>query len=199
MANADAAFGLRPVRYRSGKAYTGGGQEAYAFDTSAALAIGDPVVMSGAGEAATGLPVFKLSAAAGPIDGVIVGMLSDAGSTVLTRDNARVIPASASTGAFVLVETDPDVIYEIQEDSGGGAIAADSVGLHANLAIAAPDAVNGLSKVELDSSTAAADATGGLALKIVSLQRAEDNALGANAIWEVVINKTAWRGAGTSR
>lgn len=199
MANDDASFGLRPVRYRSGKAYTGGGQKAYAYDTSTALAVGDPVELLGEGEAATGVPVFKRAAAAGPIDGVIVGYLSDAGSDVLTRDVARAIPADTSSGSFVLVETDPDVIYEVQEDSVGENIVVSEVGLHASLTSVAPDTVNGISNVELDSDTAAADTTGALAVKIVGLAQKPSNELGANAIWEVLINTSTWRTSGVSR
>lgn len=201
MANADAAFGLRPVRYRSGKAYTGGGQKAFCWDTSTALAVGDPVVLSGTGNTATGVPEYKRAAAAGPIDGVITGFLSDVGSDVLTRDFPRVVPAvaTAAGGVFCLVENDPEILYEIQEDSVGNSIDVTEIGLHANVNQAAPDSVNGISGVELDSSSAAADTTGGLAVKIVGLAQAPDNALGTNAIWEVVVNTSTWRGFGPSR
>lgn len=195
MANADAAFGLRPVRSRGTPAYTGGGIKGYAFDTSTALAIGDPVVFSGTGEAATGVPTFQRAAAVGPIDGVIVGMLSDPGDDVLTRDNPRVIAADTASGAFVLVETNPDVIYHVQEDSVGVTLAVTNIGQHIALTQSAPDAVNGVSSVELDSSTAG-NTTTGLAVKIVGLAELVDNSIGANAIWEVTINATNWRGAG---
>lgn len=200
MANVDAAFGLRPVRYRSGKAYTGGGQKAYATDTSTALAIGDPVLHSGTATAAEGIAIYQRAAAAGPIDGVIVGFLSDQNSDVLTRDNARVIPADTSgVGAFVIVETDPDVIYECQEDSDGENIIVSEVGLNANLTQVAPDSVNGLSNVEIDSSTAAADTSGALAVKVVGLAQKPSNELGTNAVWEVLVNTSTWRPSGVTR
>lgn len=201
MANADAAFGLRPVRYRSGHAYTGAAQKAYALDASNALAIGDPVESVGMAEASTGVPTVQRSTASGNIDGVIVGFLSDAGSDTLTRDFPRALPASASDGAFVMIETDPNVVYEIQEDSDGGSIQAASQGLHASLALATPDSVNGISQVEIDSSTVASDTTTPptLPLKLVSLAQRPDNELGTNAIWEVMITKSTFGFSGTSR
>lgn len=198
MANVNAPSGLMPVRYRSGKAYTAGGQEAFAFDATDALAVGDPVVFFG--DATTdGVPHVSRSSVGGKIDGIIVGMLSDPGTDILTRDNPRIIPASAASGgAFVLIESDPDLFYEIQEDSDGGFIPAASVGLHADLIFAAPDAVNGRSKVQIDSSTVLADLDGTLQVKIVALVKRANNEIGTNAKWLVTINKTSWRSFGSS-
>lgn len=204
MANADAAFGLRPVRYLDGSPYNAAaGIKGLAFDTTSALAIGDPVVLSGTA-GADGVPQFKRAAAAGPIDGVIIGFASSAGEdeNVILRDSSRTIAAGSSTadGAFVLIAVaDGNLLFEVQEDSVGENVAAAEVGLHANLIYAAPDATNGISKVELDSNTAAADTTAGLAVKIVALAERANNEIGTNAKWLVTNVKSTWGTSGPSR
>jgi len=203
MANADAAFGLRPVRYLDGRPYNGASVKAFAFDTSTPLAIGDPLVLSGTA-GANGIPQFKRAAAAGPIDAVVVGLASSKGEdeNVILRDASRVIPAttSADDGAFVhVVPATADLLFEVQEDSDSENVAIAEVGLHANLIYTAPDTVNGISKVELDSNTAATDTTAGLAVKIFGLVENEDNDVGTNANWLVSNVKSTWGTAGSSR
>lgn len=85
----------------------------------------------------------------------------------------------------VFVSTDANILYEIQEDSDGGALTADNVGQNAELLVQAGSA-QGISGTELDSSTAAT--TAGHDLKIMRLVRREDNAIGENAKWLVKIN-----------
>lgn len=202
MANSDAPFGLRPVRFLSGAPYNAAASvKGYAFDTSTALAIGDPVVLQGTSNT-DGIPQYKRAAAAGPIDGVIVGLYSDVGEDdwVVLRDNNRTIPADTTSGAYVAVAVPaPDLLFEVQEDSVGENVVAAEVGLHANLVFAAPSAVNGISQVELDSSTAAADTTNGLAVKIQSLVERPDNATGANAKWYVTVVNSTYAKSGPSR
>lgn len=201
MANADAAFGMRAVRHLDGSPYCGGGAfTGYAFDTSTALSIGDPIELTGLAES-DGIPQVKRSAAGSPIDGVIEGFLSDVGQAkgVVLRDNNRTIPADTSSGAYVLVSPANNVVFEIQEDSVVNAVELSEVGLHANIIVAAPDAINGISKVELDSTSAASDTTGGLQLQILALKQSEDNEVGNNAVWEVTVSKTFSRSFGSSR
>jgi hypothetical protein len=77
-----------------------------------------------------------------------------------------------------------DLIFEVQEDSVGGALAAANVGQNASL-IAGNN--NGfLSGWMLDSSTAAATNT--LQVQLLGLARRIDNAFGTNAKWLVRIN-----------
>jgi len=203
MANPSVFGGLRPVRFLSGAPYNAaGGLRGRAFDATFALAVGDPVEAAGDSDA-DGTPHFKRAVAAGPIDGVIAGFLATPGQklNVHLRDGPRTIAATAtaSEGGLVLVATDPDLVFEIMEDAVGGALTSTASFLHADLALAAPDSVNGISKVQLDSSTAGADTTGTKAVKILALVTAPDNAFGANAKWEVTINKTAYRSFGSSR
>lgn len=204
MANSDAAFGLRPVKYLDGSPYNAAaGVKGLAWDTSTALAIGDPVVLSGTANA-EGFPEYKRAAAVGPIDGVITGILSGVGldENVILRDQARTIVATSSNAGASYVQiavASANLLFEIQEDSVGNAVEIAEVGLHANIDQAAPDSVNGISKVELDSSSAAADTTGGLAVKIHSLVERTDNAVGTNAKWYVTSVKSTNHSFASSR
>ena len=85
IANVDAPFGLRPVRYASsGKPYTGGFNLYFATGSTGAIYIGDPVIATGTanttevqGHAIGTLPSCSVAADGDgdPITGVCVGVL----------------------------------------------------------------------------------------------------------------------------
>jgi hypothetical protein len=85
---------------------------------------------------------------------------------------------------YCLVVDDPDVIFEIQEDNVGNDIAATMVGLSTDIAVGAGDTATGKSGMELDSSDTA---TAAGQCKILGLSNKEDNALGTDAKWDVLI------------
>lgn len=187
MANADNAFGLKPVRYSSGRAYTGAARKYYK-SASVILGIGDPVVLSGTAEAVTGIPeVTRAAAASGTITGVIVGF--DVRPNALSQNHM----AAADTG-YVFVCDDPDVVFEIQEDSVGSNLAVTDVGEFCDLAtVGNASTSTGRSSVELDSSNAGT----GDQLRIMGLAQRDDNAIGANAVWEVMINEHTYKAVST--
>jgi len=76
----------------------------------------------------------------------------------------------ASTAMTILVDTDPNTIYEIQEDSVGGSVALADGTKNASLILGTVDVVTGNSKTMLDSSTAAANAALDLLLLRPSLK-----------------------------
>lgn len=79
MANVDAAFGLRPVRYLSGAPYNGACNKYYipSTDTNTAVYIGSVVKLTG-GADADGIPVVTGNVSAtNPIVGVVVGVVPD--------------------------------------------------------------------------------------------------------------------------
>lgn len=158
MANPNSAFGLRPVQDRSGRSYNGSAR-AYIVPASdgTALYMGDPVQL--AGSSSGGVPTITRATAAGGsyILGVVVGFEIDAN----IRTNGY---RAASTLATVMVCDDPEILFEIQEDSVGGDIAAASVGLNVDLISGSGSAVTRKSGFMADSSTAATTAT--LQLKI---------------------------------
>ena len=190
MANSDTPKGLVPVRHKNGQPYNGAYNVYYVPSTYAtALYIGDPVVITGTsntsdykGNPAGSLPEINKATAAGGnyISGVIVGF------EPLDTDLSKAYNP-ASTERLVRVADDPDLVFEIQEDSGGTALAATSVGLNADLVYThSGSTYTSQSGAELDRSTATTTNT--LQLKILGLSNRIDNAIGDSAIWDVMIN-----------
>lgn len=189
MANVDAPFGLRPVRYRSGQAYTGACRAYFVTGDNAALHIGDPVVKTGtANTAATHgfeagfLPAVTRATAGATnrVTGVVVGFLADDQTSTTYRVN--------NTSRVVLVADDPDLVYHIQDD-GTGSLGAATVGLNAVFVAGTGSTVYGRSKFELDGGGAtapAADAT--YQMTILGLAPIPGNELADFAVWEVAIN-----------
>jgi hypothetical protein len=166
MANADAARGLIPVRNAHGGSYNCA-LRAYTArsDYAQALFVGDPVVKSGLADA-NGRPgcVLATAGATNAITGVIVGF-EDPASMALGY-------GAASTQRTILVNDDPDALFEIQEDSAGAATALADVGLNVDLIAAAGSTSFRTSGWMADSSTKAVGAT--LQLKIVGFQERAD-------------------------
>lgn len=185
MANVDSPFGFKPVRYRSGAPYNGACNRYYIESGEAYnLFIGDPVALSGTG-AADGTPgIVRATAGAGssagdgPL-GVVVGFEN------LTSDNLSKSYRPSGTAGYVLVADDPDLEYEIQEDSDTSTLAVTDIGLNANFIIGAGNTLTGTSAVELDSNTAATTAT--LDMRIIGLVKRPNNEIGANAKWRVML------------
>lgn len=153
MANSSAAFGLKPVRLRSGAPYTGV-CNTYVVPASdnTALYIGDPVVKAGSSSGAYPTVTLATAGATNQITGVIVGFVP---TPSIVSNGYRL----ASTLATVLVADDPSLLFEVMEDSVGGDVAAASVGLNANLASGSGNSYTKKSGWVLDSSSAGADAT----------------------------------------
>lgn len=181
MANPNYAFGLKPVRKFSASGYANSLRR-YSCPSTYATALfpGDPVVKTGTSDADG---YSEVNAATGgatnKITGVVVGF-EDVPSMILGY-------GAASTTRAVLVDDDPEALFEIQEDAVGGALALASVGLNCDLIAAAGSTANKVSGWMLDSSTAATGAT--LQVKIVEFQHRVDNApASANAKVLVKIN-----------
>jgi hypothetical protein len=154
MANSNTPMGLRPVGTIGSYGYSGRVERFYVPSTdSAAIGIGDPVTLTGAGgiNAATGLPIVKRGTVGGIAIGVCVGV------EVLPTD-LTVTYRKASTAMVILVDTDPMTIYEIQEDSVGGAISAANGTKDIPLVLGTVDTATGNSKTMIDSSLVAANA-----------------------------------------
>ena len=196
MANVDAPFGLRPVRYRNGSPWNGMFRPYFVpASYGTALFIGDPVVKTGTANTAVveapaagrfnigTLPEINRAAAGdgNRITGVIVGFAA-------LPNNLDLKHNPASTARVVYVCDDPDVIYEIQAD---GAIPVTSVGLNAVLIYThAGNTTSGLSGAELDttSDAPAADASNQL-LILRPVNREDVDTTAAFARVEVLINQ----------
>lgn len=187
MANVSGPRGLVPKRYRNGAPFVGPLRKYYVpAGDSTALFIGDPVIIAGTGDA-KGVPAVTRATAgsAGRITGVVCGIANDE-SLPASNDMMEQGYRPASTAGYVLVCDDPNVLYEIEEDSVGGALAVTSIGLNADLVAGAGSTDTRNSGFMLDSSTAATTAT--LQLRIIQLEQRPDVEVGASAKWLVAIN-----------
>jgi hypothetical protein len=146
------------------------------------LGIGDPVVITGTADTTGKYPVVTRATEGDGnyLTGAIVGFEPDADYLAQTY-------RTASTARYVYVADDPDLVFEAQEDSTGGALAATNVGQNISLYTAgSASTTTGLSLFELDSSTASTEQSA--QCKILGLSPREDNAIGTNAKWLVMIN-----------
>jgi len=197
MPNVSKPMGLSPVGYLNGASWNGKGRTyAIASTDVNAFAIGDPLKLAG-GVTADGVPLVTLAVAGAGND--VVGALLGAGglengSAFVDPANldTTIIPATKSKVYYVMVADDPNTIFEIQEDSVGGAITAANGTKNFNLVSGANNGY--LSGWQLDSSTGAVGAT--LQLKAIGIAPRQDNAVGTNAKWRVIINQHTYR-AGT--
>lgn len=186
MANADTPFGLRPVGNLVGGYRTGGVKQfSTATGDSTAIYIGDPVILSGTSQDINGNTYADVDQAAtgDVIVGVVVGVLP------VTDESLRY--RAASTQRILLVDTDPNTLFEIQEVSGGTALTTAAIGLNADFVVGSGNTITGLSGVELNNATEATTAT--LDLQIVGLVNRPDNAVGEHAKWLVRINRHQFR------
>lgn len=186
MANLDIPTGFIPVKYLSGAPWSGKANVYYIPATDAtAVFKGDAVVSAGAADATGKYPTVTQAAAGDAIRGVVIGF-GDNPYVMLQADNLLRQYRPASTAMYALVVDDPDVIFEIQEDSVGAALAAADVGLSADIAVGSGSTTTGKSGIEIDSSTKVATTA---ACKLLRIVDREDNALGTNCKWEVLIRE----------
>ena len=106
---------------------------------------------------------------------------------VVPTDRDSAIYRLTTTTTQVLVATDPQILFEVQEDSDTSIIALSQIGLNFTLITAAGSAVTGYSGWELDSSTGATTNT--LDCQLVRAPDRADNELAASyANWLVRLN-----------
>jgi hypothetical protein len=179
MANASIT-GMKPVRMLDSSSYAGC-IDAFCCPSSngTALFVGDPVKFAGSADAG-GIATVTHCAAGDTITGVVVGF-QDAASMTLGY-------GAASTTRYPLVCHGQDVLFEVQEDGAGGAIAAADIGLNADIIVAAGSTTTRRSGVMLDTSTKNTTVT--LPLKIRGIAQRPDNALDTNAKVLVSLNNT---------
>lgn len=191
MPNTSAPAGLTPVRMGNGSPYAGQLTRYFVPATdSTALFIGDPVIIAGSADA-DGVPTATRATAGATnrITGVVVGFVP---SPTIVANGYRV----ASTAEYILVETGSEIVYEIEEDAVGGALAATDVGLNADLASGSGSTATRRSGFVLDTSTKGTGAT--LQARILGFVQRADNEIGANAKVLVRINLPTETGAAGS-
>lgn len=188
MANSNRASGFTPRQYLNGAPWNGQARlYSIAASYGTALYIGDPVISSGTADA-KGLPGVILGAATGALRGVIVGLGKTPGG-LFNPSNLDITyrPASDPSVWYAAVVDDPNVLFEIQEESNGTALAADQIGLNTIPVIAAGNGFT--SGWQLRSASGATpNTTATLQLRLMGLVQRPDNEFGAYAKHLVQIN-----------
>lgn len=188
MANNNAPFGLRPVRFLSGAPYNGQVNYYFATGATGVIAPGDPVIAAGAANTTEingfqpgSLPTctVALDGTGDPITGVCVAVLP------VTRDS--LIYRETSTDRVILVADDPQLIFEVQEDAGGTALAGADVGQFVCLKVGTANTNTGRSTWTIDTATSPAT-TAAFQCILQRLAPLPNNAIGTYGVWEVVIN-----------
>ncbi len=196
MANVSRVNGLNPLKNQVGASMVGQGNLYFIPSGNAVNTfVGDPVKIDttgdtvAAGGVGLGVQSVVQAAAGDAVIGVVVGFAVN--PLNLNTPQFR----TASTGRYVMVADDPNLIYEVQ--TSNGTLAVDQVGLNANIAVAAGSTSTGNSGVTLDVATAAV--TAALPLKIIGFSQRVDNEVG-NVNAKVLVklnNHTLNSGTGT--
>ncbi len=189
MANVDRPNGFTPIRTMSGGPWEATVQSYRVSGSATDIYVGDMVIMQADGT------VDAADAAETELLGVMVGRGELAGSdqegsgpnlSSGSPDLDRTYyDASADGATRVLVAVGPDVLYEAQEDSDGGALALTAIGANVDI-LATAGSGNAYSLQELDSDSLG---TSNGQLRIVDIVRRADNAVGNQARWVVRINE----------
>jgi hypothetical protein len=183
MANVSRVNGFNPLLNLIGASMVGQVRTYFLPSTDAtAVFIGDLVKAdttgdtSAAGGQNKGIQSVVQAAAGNAVLGAVVGF--DINPLNLNTPQYRL----ASTGRYVMVADDPNLIFEVQ--TSNGTLTAADVGLNANFAVAAGSTTTGASGMTLDAATVATTAT--LPLKIVGFSQRVDNEVG-NASAKVLV------------
>lgn len=190
MANANTPMGLRPVGTIGSAGYCGRVEKFFSSTSeTAAIGIGDPVALAGSADA-DGVPTAIRMTAGGTAVGVVVGTIPDPSN--LNTANYK----PANTAKYLLVDTDPNTVYEVQETSAAATtyIAAASVGLNATLSLGTVDTTTGNGKTVLTTTVAT---TTTLDVQILRLAPTVGNAIGQYARWLVRLNNNQYKANAT--
>lgn len=187
MANNTNAFGLAPVRHLNGAPWNGATVPCYISASYAtALFVGDPILLSptlAEKDPTATMPTINVSA--GTTGVLIRGVIVSFEPT--DRDSTLYNPASTTRVAHVCM--DNDVVYQIRGD-GGGTLTSVVPGQNADMiATSAGSTVTGFSGFHLDEGTTTApNTTQNFTLHILNIVPVEDNVIGVNMVYEVLLN-----------
>jgi hypothetical protein len=176
MANADAAFGFRPIA-NDGGVFNGQTRRCaiVATGTATAVFVGDVVKMDTADAAAGGYQAVDIATGGDPVYGVVTSFEAD-------PDNLSNKHRVASTARFCQVALADNQLFVVQSDANPGLA---GVGLNAAFVSTAGNTADGYSRAEISAATVAS--TGDV--QIVGGYDAPDNDLTAsNALWIVKFN-----------
>lgn len=197
MANVNAPFGLRPVRYAWGAPYNGACNLYFATGATGAIYIGDPVVLAGSantsavqGYEAGTLPTVTVAADGDgdPIHGVCIGVLAVTNQSTTYRAD--------STDRIIMVADDPNLVFEVQTDTASTDWAATDVGSYANLLVGTGSTVTGLSGWTADTTDGPSTTDVSNQLLVMRLSSRTGNAIGEYGVYEVMVNNHGYANVG---
>lgn len=182
MANQNAPYGLKAVRYVSGSPFNGGTNPySTATGDGTALFPGDLVKLAGTSQTINGVVYPDVTRAA--TGDVIVGVVDSVQPVTFQSTIYR----EASTQRILNIVDDPNVLFSAQEVNSGTPLAANDIGLNIDFVVGSGSTVTGLSGTTLNNGTEATTNT--LDLKIIGFLNNGSNAIGAAAQWVVRINR----------
>jgi hypothetical protein len=200
MANIAKPQGFVPIRYKNGSPWNGMATPYYIPSSdSNAYNIGDAVKSVSGGDSNGICQITLDSAGTATERGVIVGVLpvpplNNSQQAVTLSLEVENVPATKTRAYYVLVADDPNIIYALQDD-GLTALTTTACNKNASFTYAAANANSPNSQSVLLSSSLAT--TQSLNLKVMGLVQAQNNAIGANAIWQVIFNQHELGGPNT--
>ena len=200
MANTNKPFGLAPVRSLAGSwAQQVTRYYIYSSDGSAYY-IGD-AVFSAAQGAATGTCGIAKATGALRLRGVIVGFEPVNQLNISLQGTAldlsiTSVPASKTQAYYAYVVDDPHVVFSIQGDATATNQVATNSNKNFSLTITAGATTTSASGTVMSSSTLNTNDT--LNMKAMGLLQVPNNAYGAYAIWQCMINMHELAGYGTT-
>jgi hypothetical protein len=183
MSSVSRLNGFRPVKTITGAPYNGQGEVAFlpAADASVVM-VGDAVKLLGDARSPTGAPtVTRVTAATDIPFGIVVGILftgvGDIQNVPPVTDLNTPVYRRASTDRYVLVCTDPSVVYEAQylTTSVAGATITANVGLNGGFDVTAGSTSSGSSGMSI---AALSLTTATLPLKVIGFPNRPDNVPG---------------------
>jgi hypothetical protein len=184
MANTDRPFGFRPVSTLSGAPYNG---QLRKFYTDTNCFLGDAMIQDAASKAnylsngASQGITRATSATASLVVGAVVGWEPDPDALMRTYH-------AGSAQYAVYVSTDPNIVYECQDNGAATLITAADVGLNYDIVVTAGSTTTGASNMEVDSGTTGA-VTAATPVKLVGIKDTPDNTIGlANVKLLVTLN-----------
>jgi hypothetical protein len=175
MANVDAAFGLTPIRHLSGNGYSRANKYTITSGLAENIFTGDLVIITSDG--------VLTPHTAGEVNniGVFAGVSYTAsdGSFVYSQ----YFPSgTTATNIIAYVYDDPYTVFKVQS---AGTPAQTNIGNCADVVAGAGSTTTGQSGFEMSGTMS----NGTASCKILGVYESPDNAFGANAIMEVLINE----------
>lgn len=183
MSSVSRLNGFRPVKTVTGAPYNGQAELAFVPSSdSSVIMVGDAVKLLGDARSPTGAPtVTRVSAGTDIAFGIVVGILftgvGDVQNVPPVNNLNTPVYRAASTDRYLLVCTDPNVIYEAQylTTSVAAATITANVGLNGSFDVTAGSTTTGSSGMSI---AALSLTTATLPLKVVGFPNRPDNVPG---------------------